>query len=176
MTGGTRKELMLSHLIRNLGVAFTAPALIAMLLFQFVPLAAAQGNAQPDAPTGDASSLEADKSPGGCSAKDAIGKDDVLRPGRALCNGNYLVRMQTNGDLVLREISTGRACWHSNTHVPGVSTTFQPGQFAAPRFPVLKIGEYKIYGSNTKLNYGTTASLNSKGEFWIGYKKQAWCR
>src|SRR5215213_885127 len=66
--------------------------------------------------------------PGGCSAKDSLGKDDELRPGRALCNGNYLLRMQENGDLVLREISTGRACWHSNTFVKGVSATFEPGQ------------------------------------------------
>src|ERR671916_64438 len=114
--------------------------------------------------------------PKGCAAKDSLTKDDVLRPGRALCNGNYLLRMQENGDLVLREISTGRACWHSNTFVKGVSTTFEPGVHGflsrADVPPKLKIGGHVIYGANTIGeglfgDDGTSANLNAKGEFWV---------
>lgn len=117
--------------------------------------------------------------PGGCSAQDHIGEGDILRPGRALCNGNYLLRMQENGDLVLREISTGRACWHSNTFVAGVSATFEPGKFEKPperdKKPTLKVGGHEIEGKNTSNHLGTTANLNSKGELWIGYDPYASC-
>jgi hypothetical protein len=117
--------------------------------------------------------------PGGCTAQDHIAEGDVLRPGRALCNGNYLLRMQENGDLVLREISTGRACWHSNTFVAGVSATFEPGKFERPperdEKPKLKIGGYTIEGKNTGNHVGTSANLNSKGELWIGYDSPASC-
>ena len=118
--------------------------------------------------------------PGGCSAQDHIAEGDVLRPGRALCNGNYLLRMQENGDLVLREISTGRACWHSNTFVAGVSTTFEPGDIKpVPPFPEtppkLKIGGHEITGANGNASDGTSANLNSKGEFYVGYRKLASC-
>jgi hypothetical protein len=118
--------------------------------------------------------------PAGCSAQDSLAKGDVLRPGRALCNGNYLLRMQENGDLVLREISTGRACWHSNTFVAGVSTTFEPGDITpVPPFPEtlpkLKIGGHVIEGANGGKSDGTSANLNSKGEFWVGYRKLASC-
>jgi len=125
----------------------------------------------------DAAALAA---PGGCSAQDFLGGDDVLRPGRALCNGNYLLRMQPNGDLVLREVSTGRACWHSATFVAGASTTFEPGWISRPinKKPVLKIGDHQIVGENDEglvTHDGTSANLTADGEFYIGYLKQAAC-
>ena len=128
--------------------------------------------------------------PSGCSVKDSLGKRDELGPGRALCNRDYLLRMQGNGDLVLREISTGRACWHSNTFVPGVSTTFTPGAAELKAGlashgdipPELKIGKHVIKGENIQAvppfqspHDGTNANLNSKGEFFIGYRKVGSC-
>jgi hypothetical protein len=120
--------------------------------------------------------------PRGCSAQDYLGRNDVLRLGRALCNGNYLLRMQENGDLVLREISTGRACWHSRTFVPGVSATLLPGA-VDPRgpagggasVPTLRVGSRDFPGTNTPEHLGTTANLNSEGELWVGYGKVATC-
>jgi hypothetical protein len=116
--------------------------------------------------------------PGGCSRQDYLDRSDILRPGRALCNGKYLLRMQKNGDLVLRHIPTGRACWHSKTYKPGVSATFMPGRGTGPAgqfAPYLQVGDRKIYGSNNILDLGTTANLNSKGELWVGYAKVASC-
>jgi hypothetical protein len=104
--------------------------------------------------------------PGGCAGQDALGNDDVLRPGRALCNGNYLLRMQENGDLVLRQISTGRACWHSNTFVGGTSATVR-----ADNGVTLLVGAQQIGHSSD----GTNVNLNSKGELWIGMDKKASC-
>ena len=132
-------------------------------------------------PPGATGGLFADAAgPGGCSAQDFLAEGDVLRPGRALCNGNYLLRMQPNGDLVLREISTGRACWHSDTFVAGVSTTFEPGWIRRPinKKPVLKVGDHDIVGENDEglvPHDGTSANLNANGEFYIGYHKQAAC-
>jgi len=128
--------------------------------------------------------------PFGCAAKDFLGKGDRLRPGRALCTPDYLLRMQKNGDLVLREIATGRACWHSRTFVPGVSATFRPGRHGVvsglathpPVPPELRIGRRVIKGENIEQaglvqdpRDGTTANLNDKGEFWVGYKVVGRC-
>ena len=131
------------------------------------------------APPGATGGLFADAAgPGGCAAQDYLDGDDVLRPGRALCNGNYLLRMQPNGDLVLREISTGRACWHSDTFVAGVSTTFEPGHQGNPvdvGRPRLRVGRHVIEGDNHLGDLGTTANLNANGEFWVGYRQLAAC-
>ena len=97
--------------------------------------------------------------PRGCSAQDYLGANDVLRPGRALCNGNYLLRMQENGDLVLREISSGRACWHSNTFVSNTSAVVRAG-----RGVTLLVGAKEVAHSGD----GTNVNLNSKGELWVG--------
>jgi hypothetical protein len=108
--------------------------------------------------------------PAGCAAKNYLGEGDVLRPGRALCSGNYLLRMQENGDLVLREISTGRACWHSQTYVPGVAATFLKGGVPPANVtPTLRIGTRDVFGMNGKEHIGSTANINSKGELWVGY-------
>jgi hypothetical protein len=105
--------------------------------------------------------------PPGCAGQDALGNGDVLRPGRALCNGNYLLRMQENGDLVLREISTGRACWHSNTFGAGASATVVANGSGV----VLKVAR-EVVGSSDE---GTNANLNSKGELWVGLDPVASC-
>ncbi len=120
-----------------------------------------------------ATAPSASAEPAGCSAQDYLDQTDILRPGRALCNGGAVLRMQENGDLVLRNASTGKACWHSGTSKRGVSVTFTPGKGSGPagQFPpYLNIGDHQIAGSNNILDLGRTANLNSKGEFWIGYR------
>lgn len=106
----------------------------------------------------------------------------TLGPGKAICNGNYLVRMQTNGDLVLRVISTGRACWTSGTgRAPGgdTSATFSDGfPLAPPSVTINSVSQgrlAKIWGAHTALHFGTNANVNTRGEFWIGYKKIGAC-
>ena len=116
--------------------------------------------------------------PPGCSSQDFIDQTDILGPDRALCRGDVLLRMQGNGDLVLRHIPTGRACWHSNTHAAGASATFTPGKGTGPAGqarPYVKVGEHKIYGDNNILDLGRTANLNDKGEFWIGFRLVGRC-
>jgi hypothetical protein len=121
----------------------------------------------------------AEAGPAGCSRQDYLDQSDILRPGRALCAGNYLLRMQKNGDLVLRHIPTGRACWHSRTFKPGVSATFTPGRGSGPAgqfAPFIQIGDRKIHGANNILDLGMNANLNSRGELWIGYAMVASCK
>ncbi|GAB3743185.1 hypothetical protein [Microlunatus parietis] len=116
--------------------------------------------------------------PPGCSAQDHLDHTDILRPGRALCNGGSLLRMQENGDLVLRHIETGRACWHSKTFVAGASATFTPGKGTGPAGqarPYLQVGDHKIYGDNNILDLGSTANVNAKGELWVGYRLVGKC-
>ncbi|WP_152365964.1 hypothetical protein [Microlunatus speluncae] len=116
--------------------------------------------------------------PAGCSAQDYLDQTDILRPGRALCNGGAVLRMQDNGDLVLRNASTGKTCWRSGTSKPGVSVTFTPGKGTGPAgqfTPFISVGDHQIHGSNNILDLGRTANLNDKGEFWIGYGHIATC-
>ncbi|MER5221639.1 hypothetical protein [Streptomyces flaveus] len=115
---------------------------------------------------------------GGCVGKAFAG---TLGPGKAICNGNYLVRMQTNGDLVLRVISTGMACWTSGTNrAPGgdTSAVFVGNKFGAPWVDIESESQgrlTRIVGAHTYLHFGTNANVNTRGEFWIGYKKIAGC-
>jgi hypothetical protein len=147
-------------------------------------LAGVVGSVAVTAPGADARPEPGDRQgPFGCAVKDSLGKHDELRPGRALCNGDFLVRMQPNGDLVLRRVSTGRACWHSNTFVPRVSATFKPGSAELKAGlashgdipPELRIGRHVIKGANIQAapfqrpHDGTSANLNARGEFYIGY-------
>jgi hypothetical protein len=115
---------------------------------------------------------------GGCVGTAFSG---TLEAGKAICNGNYLVRMQPNGDLVLRVISTGDACWTSGTAVaPGgdTSATFHGGPVGKPFVTIDSVSQGRlkqIVGAHTYLHLGTNASVNTRGEFWIGYKKIASC-
>lgn len=106
----------------------------------------------------------------------------TLGPGKAICNGNYLVRMQTNGDLVLRVISTGRACWRSVTdRAPGgdTSAVFSDGGLLnPPSVTITSVSQgrlAKIWGSHQAPHHGSNANVNTRGEFWIGYKKIGAC-
>jgi len=100
---------------------------------------------------------------------------------KAICNGNYLVRMQGNGDLVLRVISSGRACWHSNTAGAWSNdayAVFNKNIWGKPYVDVVKDSQgrlKRLVGWHTPTTFGTNASVNYKGEFWIGYRKVAYC-
>jgi hypothetical protein len=107
--------------------------------------------------------------PAGCIGQDALGNGDRLQPGKALCNGNYLLRMQENGDLVLREISTGRACWNSKTFKPGAAATVHVNGNDL----TLQVGDKVVKHDNS--GNGTNVNLNSKGELWVGWDREAWC-
>jgi hypothetical protein len=105
----------------------------------------------------------------------------TLESTKAICSDKYLVRMQDNGDLVLREISTGRACWASKTRAPGdaVARMDRASDFS----PFLEIvstsqgrlafidGEASVFADFKEYN----ASVNNKGEFWVGFAKIANC-
>ncbi|MET7698660.1 hypothetical protein [Streptomyces sp. NPDC005485] len=105
----------------------------------------------------------------------------TLQSGKAICNGNYLVRMQTNGDLVLRVISTGTACWRSATdRAPGgdTSATFHGTIVGPPSVTIDSTSQGRlaeIWGAHTLQHFGTNANVNTRGEFWIGYKKIGAC-
>lgn len=144
--------------------------LTAMLGLALVHLGATPASAQPDS----AASTQA----AGCVGASFAG---TLGNGKAICNGNYLVRMQGNGDLVLRVISTGRACWTSGTAGAwsnDASATFHKNIWGRPYVDINKSSQGRIgrvVGAHTATTFGTNASINSRGEFWIGYKKVASC-
>ncbi len=77
---------------------------------------------------------------------------------KATCSDSYLLRMQPNGDLVLREISSGRACWVSGTRAGGDDLATFYGEKPA-----------------TDPEGGYNASVNGKGEFWVGFSRIASC-
>jgi hypothetical protein len=112
--------------------------------------------------------------------------EGTLEASKAICSEKYLVRMQDNGDLVLREISTGRACWASRTRAPGDAVA----RFIKPEFPdpgpLLSIdstsqGTLAVFDGDFDLISNVidpkelNASVNNKGEFWVGFKKIANC-
>ena len=100
---------------------------------------------------------------------------------KAICNGNYLVRMQGNGDLVLRAISTGRACctsWTAGAWSNDASAVFHQNICGRPYVDILKTSQGRIgrvLGGHTAPHFGTNASVNWRGEFWVGYKKVGSC-
>lgn len=100
---------------------------------------------------------------------------------KAICNGNYLVRMQGNGDLVLRVISTGRACWSSRTAGAwsnDASAVFHKNIWGVPYVDIHKTSQgrlTRILGAHGLTELGSNASVNRRGEFWIGFKKIGSC-
>lgn len=111
--------------------------------------------------------------PAGCVGTSFAG---TLGAGKAICNGNYLVRMQTNGDLVMRQISTGHVMWRTATYASdGAVARFHDGDwFNSPSVTVESPSQgvlTTIWGSNGIGEYDTNASVNSNGTFWIGYKR-----
>ncbi|WP_431979915.1 hypothetical protein [Streptomyces qinglanensis] len=102
----------------------------------------------------------------------------TLGVNKALCNSGYRLTMQDNGDLVLRR-SNGSACYASGTRAPGdASATFVQDYVAPPHVNIESTSQGNlgtIWGANRLPHVGTNANLNSKGEFWIGYKKIGYC-
>ncbi|WP_053207277.1 hypothetical protein [Jiangella muralis] len=145
--------------------------LTAMLGLALLHLGATPASAQPDS----AASPQVAGCVGASFSK-------TLRNGEAICNGNYLVRMQGNGDLVLRVISTGRACWTSGT--AGIWSNDAYAMFIQnplgdrPYVDIFQVSKGRIgriLGAHTQYNHGTNANVNSKGEFWVGYRRVASC-
>jgi hypothetical protein len=107
----------------------------------------------------------------------------TLESTKAICNEKYLVRMQDNGDLVLREISTGRACWASKTRAPGdASATLHDNGLLDTNVDLtidsVAQGELaKFFGKkpNFVVPDEVNASVSDKGEFWVGFTRVASC-
>ncbi len=117
---------------------------------------------------------------GAAQAYESVGPSfsGTLAENQAITNGPYALVMQDNGDLVLWENLTGRACWASGTRGPDVSATFHGIKFGAPYMTLNSPsqGEMARYvGAHTGANFGDSVSLNDKGEVWIGYRNVFSC-
>jgi hypothetical protein len=176
------RVLVLTVGVLAAGVVAGAPQAVAL-----TPVAASAGYVETKADAGER--------PGCIGPTFGQGRiNRTLEPGKAICNGNYLVRMQPNGDLVLREISSGRACWASGTRAPGdASATFIPPK-AHPDYPdaeAAAAGDIEIESASLgllrvldgSLDVGITdsnpppanASVSDKGEFYAGFTRVAGC-
>ncbi|GGY14848.1 hypothetical protein AB0M94_00760 [Streptomyces xanthochromogenes] len=101
----------------------------------------------------------------------------TLNINMAICHSGYTVTMQDNGDLVLRR-SNGSACWASGTRAPDASATYNMTVAGPPYIQINSVSRGKIgrvMGAHNYAHMGTSASVNNKGEFWVGYKKVGWC-
>ena len=106
----------------------------------------------------------------------------TLESTKAICSDFYLVRMQPNGDLVLREIASGDACWTSRTRAPGdASATFHVDKFELSAWVTIDSvsqGEVGRIDGSTPTFLGAddlNVSVNNKGEFWVGFTRVASC-
>ncbi|RCG18932.1 hypothetical protein DTL70_25295 [Streptomyces diacarni] len=114
------------------------------------------------------------------AAPTCIGKSfsGTLGKNKAICNSGYKLTMQDNGDLVLRR-SNGTACYASGTRAPGdASAQYVKNLFGKPYIDINSTSQGRvgrILGAHTGAHFGTNASVNNKGEFWVGYKKVGWC-
>jgi hypothetical protein len=161
----TRVLVVTAGVLAACVVAGAPPAVAA------TPVAASAGHAEASAAAGPRP---------GCIGDSFKG---TLESTKAICSEKYLVRMQDNGDLVLREISTGRACWASKTRAPGdaVARTVQPStKHLSPFLEIVSTsqgrlafidGEASTFAEFEEYN----ASVNDKGEFWVGFAKIANC-
>ncbi|WP_431783819.1 hypothetical protein [Streptomyces chumphonensis] len=102
----------------------------------------------------------------------------TLSVNRALCNGSYKLTMQDNGDLVLRD-RHGRACYASGSRAPGDAyASFHKNLVGVPYIDIISKSQGRvgrILGAHSTWDGSPNASLNNKGEFWVGYKKVGWC-
>ncbi|MGW7256411.1 hypothetical protein [Streptomyces sp. NPDC054834] len=102
----------------------------------------------------------------------------TLGVNQAICNSGYSVTMQDNGDLVLRR-TNGSACYASGTRAPGdASATFVFHAAAAPTVDINSVSQGRIgriVGAHNVTGLGTNASVNNRGEFYVGYKKIGYC-
>ena len=144
------------------------------------------GPAQAAEPATDSTSVARSSASGASAAAvGCVGSSfsGTLSSEKAICSGDFLVRMQGNGDLVLRQISSGRACWTSGTagawtyDASAVFIKYQGG-IGPPAVEIHKTSQgllKTILGSHQWPNVGTNANVNASGGFWIGYKKIASC-
>jgi hypothetical protein len=90
--------------------------------------------------------------------------------------------MQPSGDLVLRDITSGEACWASRTRAPGDAvarlgqdSTFQPFReivsTSQGRLAFIDGSLPTFVTSDEPVN----ASVNNKGEFYVGFTEVASC-
>ncbi|MCX3062209.1 hypothetical protein [Streptomyces beihaiensis] len=102
----------------------------------------------------------------------------TLGVNQSICAGGYTVTMQDNGDLVLRR-SDLSACYASGTRAPGdASAVFVFNRVGPPYIDINSTSQGRvgrIMGAHEYLHFGTNASVNNKGEFWVGYKKVGYC-
>ncbi|WP_371656756.1 MULTISPECIES: hypothetical protein [unclassified Streptomyces] len=102
----------------------------------------------------------------------------TLNTNMAICNSGYTVTMQDNGDLVLRR-SNGSPCYASGTRAPGdASATFNKTLVGPPYLDINSVSQGQIgrvWGAHNFTQMGTNASVNNKGEFYVGYKKVGYC-
>jgi hypothetical protein len=159
------RVLVLTVGVLAAGVVAGAPQAVAL-----TPVAASAGQIEASAGAGPRP---------GCIG-DSFGQGRInrtLEPGKAICSGNYLVRMQPNGDLVLREISSGRACWASGTRAPGdASATFDDPDLVIESASQGVLRGLKGYGDSGLLPHArSNVSVNDKGEFWVAFNRVAGC-
>ncbi|GAA3118192.1 hypothetical protein GCM10010521_02300 [Streptomyces rameus] len=102
----------------------------------------------------------------------------TLGVNQAICNSGYALTMQDNGDLVLRR-SNGSACYASGTRAAGdASATFVFHAAAPPTVDINSASRGligRIVGAHNVTGLGTNASVNNRGEFYVGYKKIGYC-
>ncbi len=144
-------------------------------LFVALGVAGVVGAAALTSATAQASPLQ-----GSTRARTCVGSSFAATLGtdQSICNGNHYVTMQTNGDLVLRESPSDRACYASGTRGANAAATFNQNIVGTPYVDIVspsqgRIG--RIMGAHRTPHLATNASVNSKGEFWIGYKKIGYC-
>jgi hypothetical protein len=105
----------------------------------------------------------------------------TLETGKAICSDFYLVRMQPNGDLVLREIASGDACWASRTRAAGdASATISRDLLGKPSLEITSVSQGKLASIEGLSPFfdqfgDVNVSVNNKGEFWVGFKEIAHC-
>lgn len=101
-----------------------------------------------------------------------------LKTDHAICNNGYKVMLQNNGDLVLRD-RFGKACYASGTRAPGDATaTFHANLLGRPYIDIDSTSQGwvgRVAGAHSTFDFSPNASVNTKGEFWVGYKKVGWC-
>jgi len=85
---------------------------------------------------------------------------------RIAYDGRVRLRMQDDGNLVLRFVPTGEVCFASNTAGRGHHATYQRDG----NFVVVDGSGRAIWASNTVEDGGTTVDINSFGRLYAGNK------
>lgn len=82
-------------------------------------------------------------------------------------NGSIVrLTMQGDGNLVLRNISTNHACWHSGTRgMGGVRVKYQQDG----NFVMYNAANDPVWSSGTRGEPGGTVNINPQGRVYVGY-------